>query len=95
MLRLDIVLEAEEGGVQRPSYGRCNDEIDLMMMGEVLLQLGALLLAQGREIRVVDLGVLGAQVVQPLCVADEVDLWCHCEFNNAKKGDVSAQVLRK
>lgn len=78
MLRLDIVLEAEEGGVQRPSYGRCNDEIDPMMMGEGLLQLGALLLAQGREIRIVDLGVLGAQVVQPLCMADEVESWCHC-----------------
>ena len=49
-----------------------------MMMGELLLQLGALLLAQGSQVWVVDLGVLGAQVVQPLCVADEVDLWCHC-----------------
>jgi hypothetical protein len=26
----------------------------------------------------VDLCVGCAQVVQPLCVADEVDFWCHC-----------------
>lgn len=78
LLRLDIVVEAEQSGVQRPSYGRGNDEVDPLVMGEVFLQLGALLLAQGSEIRVVDLGVLVAQVVQALCVAYEVDLWCHC-----------------
>ena len=78
VLRLDIVVEAEQSGVQRPSYGRGNDEVDPLVMGEVFLELSALLLAQGSEIRVVDLGVGIAQVVQALCMADEVDLWCHC-----------------
>jgi hypothetical protein len=48
------------------------------VIGEVFLQLGALLLPKGRKIRVVDLGVVVAQVVQPLCVADEMESWCHC-----------------
>jgi hypothetical protein len=75
--RLDVVVEAEEGGVERPSYRRRDDEVDASMVREGSLQLGALLLAFRREERVGELGVLGGHIVEALCVADQVDLWCH------------------
>lgn len=77
-LRPDVVLEAVQGGVERPSYGRRDDEVDALVMREPLLQLSTLLLPQRREVGVVDLGVGCTQVVQPLGVADEVEFWCHC-----------------
>jgi hypothetical protein len=77
--RLDVVVEAEEGGVERPSYGRRDDQFDVSMVRKVLLQLGALLLAFRREERVGEFGVLGGYIVEALCVADQVDLRCHFE----------------
>jgi hypothetical protein len=77
--RLDVILEAEQGGVDRPSYGRRDNEVDNLVVREVLLQLSALLLASWCKERVVEASVAWVHIVQALCVADEVDFGCHCE----------------
>ncbi len=52
-----------------------------MMMGEDFAEVGTLLYAEGRQVRIAEgLGLYG-EVVVALGMADEVDCWCHgCFF---------------
>ena len=74
---MDLLFEADEGGVECSFDGGCKDEGDGAERGEVLLEFAALFFAVVGQLRVEEGVAFGGDIVEALGVADQVHSWGH------------------
>lgn len=88
--RAGPVTKRLDAGVQGAAHGRGDEVRDAVVVGEGGTQVGALLVAEGRQVRVWEALVFEAEVVIALRVADEVDCGRHglCSLVQAGTVDV-------
>lgn len=66
-MRPEHGFEAQESRVDCAADGRRNDQLNLRVVGKVLLQIGTLLFAQVCKVRIAQGVVRGAQIMIALC----------------------------